>query len=339
MTDVRIEIENKNNTMKKKFNKHKHLKSSLSIPLFNDYKFFITNTYTVAELKHICRYYQLKVTGLKSVLITRIYNYLKKSASVIKIQSLCRKYLVKKYIHCHGPSLFKRELCVNESDFLTLDSLKDIPHYQFYSFKDDDHFIYGFDITSLYNLIQIHGKNACNPYNRSKLPLNIIQTIRKQIRLCRLFHYPLELQIDDCNKFKNPSQILDTNIHELFQKIDELGFYTKSDWFIKLDRSKLILFLKNLYDIWNYRAQISETTKLQIVYNTGNPFLGYDLRNINHKTFMQIKKISFTIMHKLITSGIDNPSKWLGASYCLTALTIVSNDAANAIPWLYQPPH
>ena len=43
---------------------------------------------------------------------------------------------------------------------------------------------------------------------------------------------------------------------ELFQYMDELGNYTDSKWFISLNRIQLIKFIRELVDIWEYRAQL-----------------------------------------------------------------------------------
>ena len=41
-------------------------------------------------------------------------------------------------------------------------------------------------------------------------------------------------------------------------------------------------------------------------------------------------------MIKLVTKGITDEYRSLGAFYVLTALTLSSSEAANAMPWLYQ---
>ena len=38
----------------------------------------------------------------------------------------------------------------------------------------------------------------------------------------------------------------------------------------------------------------------------------------------------------MVYSGIDQDSRGLGALYVLTALTLVSPGAADAMPWLYN---
>ena len=52
----------------------------------------------------------------------------------------------------HGPAYINRSLCTNQTDFFTMNDLKNIPINQFFSFKDQDGFIYGFNIISLYKI-------------------------------------------------------------------------------------------------------------------------------------------------------------------------------------------
>jgi hypothetical protein len=49
-----------------------------------------------------------------------------------------------------------------------------------------------------------------------------------------------------------------------------------------------------------------------------------------------VRKYILNVLEKLVLSGVDKDSKCLGAYYVLGALTLVSVNAANALPWLYQ---
>jgi hypothetical protein len=42
------------------------------------------------------------------------------------------------------------------------------------------------------------------------------------------------------------------------------------------------------------------------------------------------------VLEKMVNTGANRDSKCLGAYYVLGALTLVSTDAASALPWLYQ---
>lgn len=125
----------------------------------------------------------------------------------------------------------------------------------------------------------------------------------------------------------------------MFQVINSLGNYSDMKWFMKLNQTQLVKFLRELIDIWNYRAQITEETKIAICPPFGSPF-----SHISRLSYQQLANLEIDtlrnhiliIIDKLVTSGIDNGSKSLGAFYVLGALTLVSQEAADALPWLYQ---
>ena len=292
--------------------------------------------YNIKQLRELCKHYKLKVSGNKEKLHTRIYSYMSKSVSVSKVQKMFRGYIVREYMKFHGPAFKNRKLCVNETDFFSLDSITEIPHYQFYSFKDVDGFIYGFDICSIYNHFKINNENTTNPYNRNKFPEDTMKNIRKLLKYCYLLKFPVNISIEDSEEKINRQQLMNSKITSLFQKIDELGFYSQTSWLHNLTRNQRILFIRHLYDIWVYRAQLTDNTRFQICPGTGNPFFGLQLRTVHLKTDDVINQTIISIIENLVTKGIDNSNKWLGASYCLSALTIVSYEAAEALPWLYQ---
>ena len=72
---------------------------------------------------------------------------------VITLQRFIKKSLSNYKLKLLGPAFNNRSLCVNDSDFFTLDELKDIPNDEFFSFKDEKNFIYGFHIDSITQLV------------------------------------------------------------------------------------------------------------------------------------------------------------------------------------------
>jgi hypothetical protein len=50
----------------------------------------------------------------------------------------------------------------------------------------------------------------------------------------------------------------------------------------------------------------------------------------------EIKKALVKIIEIMITSANDDSNRGLGGFYILTALTIISPSAAQAMPWLYE---
>jgi hypothetical protein len=131
---------------------------------------------------------------------------------------------------------------------------------------------------------------------------------------------------------------INNKIMDICLRIDALGNYTDVNWFKSLNRRQIIKFINVIHDIWNYRAQIPENVKREICTPVGRPFA---FLNINYNylcncDILQIKMIFVKIIENFINKGIDNSSSSLGAMYVLSALTLVNNDTAEALPWLFQ---
>jgi len=316
--------------------KHKIQSELISIPNIDNYMIIIKNNYNIQQLKQIIKFHKLKLSGNKNELINRVYVYLYLSSFVIKIQKKVRGHLQRKYNLYQGPAYMKREICVNDSDFFSLEDIKEIPYYQFFSFKDEDGIIYGFDIISLYNLISKFGNNVRNPYNRNKIPSFVFSNVKSLIRLSKLLKMPMEIDIKNTIPISNQKS-LELRILDLFQNIDALGNYTDPQWFSSLNRYQILKFIRELMDIWNYRAQLTLDIKRSICPPNGDPFThlnNYYLQN--EQNLDNVKNNIIEVLEKMINTGIDNDSKSLGAYYILGALTLVNTNAAISLPWLYQ---
>ena len=264
-------------------------------------------------------------------MISRLYNFLKLSYYCIIIQKNFRRYLTKSYIDLGGPALKDYSLCTNNTDFLSLEDLKLTRKDNFFSFKDEDGFIYGFDFSSIYNLI-LKFSHPLNPYNRKPIQRKIINKIKKRKIIGELLNREIKTNIENIElKDKFCLKVLD-----VFQKIDALGNYTNVDWFLNLNKFRLLKFIRELLDIWQYRAQLTIDTKRKICPPYGDPFRGLKIHVLIDKDLKYIQKKILTIIESLIDRGIDNSSKSLGSFYVLGAFTLVSSGAAEALPWLYQ---
>ena len=230
-----------------------------------------------------------------------------------------------------------RKLCVNMNDFVTLDPIKDINFYQFISYEDTDNFIYGFDIISIYNIFLKGDNNIKNPYNRNFIPDKILKNIKTILKLNKILKIYINLNYEDDSKNVSDEKAFELRTLSLFQTIDSLGNYSNSQWFLSLNKIKLIIFIRELKDIWNYRAQLSNETKHNICPPHGDPFKYLSLHHLNEEVnILNIKKCILDVLEKLINNGIDKDSKSLGAYYILGALTLVNIEAAEALPWLFQ---
>jgi hypothetical protein len=301
---------------------------------FHEYERVLLVNYNVKQLKMILKHYKQPVSGNKPNLIHRIYNFLKFSSFSTIIQKNIRGWQRRIYFKIGG--LHNKKLCVNDTDFLTLLDINKVPYYQFYSFKDKDNFVYGFNIKSLYNLMMQTDGNLKNPYNRKEFPKDIIKNIRKFIKLSHIFKYPIKITLKNNNDSLSHKKKIAFKTLSIFHRIDTFGHITDTSWFLSLNRIELVRFLRELQDIWEYRANLSNIVKRQICPPAGNPFHGINIHSLIHKNSETLQRNILYIMENLISRGINKDSKALGAFYILAALTLVSHSAATALPWLYQ---
>jgi hypothetical protein len=339
--DITEKLNMKNNpkskSKSKSKSKRKHLDSdNFIMPEIKNYNSFKPNNYKVQELKDICKYHKLKTSGTKEFLNNTIYTFLKHSYNAIIIQKVWKKYCIKKIIYLHGPASINRNLCVNETEFFTMEPLTTISESQFFSFKDIDNMIYGFDIMSLYQLIKTDGIKATNPYNRNPITINIRKELKKLILYSKITGNELNIEIEEPKeKTGNIMQQYIMKIKSLFQEIDRLGNYTNVDWLLNLCRGNIIRFMRELYDIWHYRAHLTQTIKNEICPPNGNPFLRINIFNLAQLEMPELYQNLIKVLEPLIKNGINHESRCLGTNYILCALTIVNHDAAEALPWLY----
>jgi len=331
------ERQTKNKIKTKTKLKRKHLDSdNFVMPEIKDYNSFKPNKYKVQELKDICKYYKLKTSGTKEKLNNNIFTFLKDSYNANIIQKAWKNYCIKKIIFLHGPASKNRKLCVNETEFFTMEPLNTISYSQFFSFKDVDNMIYGFDIMSLYNLIKTDRTKATNPYNRNPITKKIRKDLKCLILYSKITGNELNIEIEEPKeKTGNIMQQHTMKIKSLFQEIDRLGNYTNVDWLLNLCRGNIMRFMRELHDIWHYRAHLTEEIKNEICPPTGNPFLRLNIFNLQHLEMPDLYYILIKVLEPLIRNGINHESRCLGSNYILCALTIVNSDAAEALPWLY----
>ena len=306
------------------------------IPTKANYSILLSHNYTIKQLKEIAGHYKIKIgsTLVKADMVNKIYNYFKHYDNAVVIQRAWRHYLLKQYNKLRGPARFQRRLCVNETDFFTMDDLKDIPYVQFFSFQDEDKMIYGFDMLSIYSLFHKGvDQKTTNPYNRALLAKNIKKNILKLLWFARLFG-------DTINVEMHEEEVLVKTIDEraltLFHDMDILGNYTNAGWFLSLIHPTLVRFLVELNDIWTYRANLSETVRREICPNHRDLFRLMYMMDLRTVSLPVIQDVALTIMEMLVHDGINQDSRALGANFVLCALTLVNVEAAMALPWLFQ---
>ena len=306
------------------------------IPNFCQYKLFNNTNYPVSFLKTICKNYKLKVSGNKPELRKRISDFLFNSNYSIIIQKHIRGFILRLDHKLRGEALYKRSICMNSTDFFTLENISDLKINEFLSIKYNDT-VWGFNIISIYNLfIKSRDNIVLNPYTRERLHYSIFDKINRLVRLSKILYNPITLTLNKDENTLSLKKRTELKCLEIFQYIDELGNYTDSKWFTTLSRLQLIRLTRELIDIWEYRAQLNIVTKREICHPYGNPFRYIISSNLHTLGFIQLQKSVLGVIEQFIKKGVDREACNLGASYVLCGLTLVNHDAALALPWLYQ---
>jgi hypothetical protein len=320
--------------------------------------------YSLADLRTLCSHYCIKKSGTKPELTQRIYTFLNQSYHIVRIQRIFRSFISRKYRALCGPGYLNTTNCVNDSDFYTFDKLSKIRPLELFTYRDSDNKIYGFHIASIFHLIITSYPNITNPYNRNVIPSSIIKNVYEKLIYGTLLGFRISVKLDENDDDNNDESESSNNtggggevggalvgglsrekqeelfIVDLFQHINTLGNYSDSEWFITLQRSELIRFIRNVHDIWFYRANLSQEMKERICPPNGNPFVLHNAHvNLNVLTLLtdpEIRTICVSIIERMVRRGVSREDQCLGAFYVLATLTIVNQDARNAMPWLYE---
>jgi hypothetical protein len=300
----------------------------------------------VKDLKHTLKHlgFSNKIKGVKKTMLEDMlftfftkYNVSKESIEVnkiTKIQALYRARKIRQDISIYGLGIINRDLCNNREDFYTFEPIDEIAREYFFSYKDLDGFIYGFDIRSFKKLLDT---KSSNPYTRADIPDYAVNSFEKRVN----FMIKTKISIlDFVPEEFTPEQKLKNRVIEVFQKIDELDTIaggTDINWFLDLNFQDLKNYYKLLEDIWNYRANLTHAAKLKIV-PYGDMFqtsMNYILNLPQSKE----KKLRIHILNeidKLISSTDDISQRTTGAYYVLTAFAEMVPSCAQSLPWLVQ---
>ena len=277
---------------------------NFEIVTFKNYENLLNNNYRVSQLKLICRHYKLKIGGNKDELIFRIYNYLRLSRGALPFQKRFRLYLAKLYVECRGANWSQPSKWINKDDFLTLTPMIEVYPIRYFTHKSNQTQIYCFDMISLAKYFK-KTKTFENPFTREKFSQLTINKLNKTMRLSKILHISLKLE----EEVKNEENV-DENIQHRFtricQTIDSFGHYTNTEWFCNLSKPLFIKYLRELRDIWGYRAHLSLETKREICPPHGNPFNMISINRLHNAQLNDIKTVVLNILEKLATTGVTH---------------------------------
>jgi hypothetical protein len=297
---------------------------------------FLQHDYNVKQLKCILKSYCLKSSGNKNELTARIYNYMKDSYYVTIIQRQFRKSLMHYFYKIQNKHSKQYEYN-NECDFYTMEEINNIRPLYLYKYKDNQGFYFTFKISSLIKYFEISKTDDfVNPYNRSAFSGETIDDIIFLKNMYKIYTNICEVD-GEIQPILSRKQKCVLKLTDQFHMIDMLGNYSDINWFLSLNKIQLSVFLREFYDIWNYRAQLSEEAKQEICPLNGTPFNGINMSMVNrYQEHNRLTEMCMQVFDNILLADSTDANKSLGALYILSALTLVSEGAADAMPWLYQ---
>jgi|TARA_B110000858_G_C17803659_1_gene476660 hypothetical protein len=252
------------------------------------------------------------------------------NASVL-IQSIVRRYVVKSNIHHRGVGIYCRHNIKNDTDCASFQDIANISIKNMFTYVDQSGLYWGFHVATLKELMKTC---SLNPYNM--LPINTV-VIDRFNRLLKVLEKKTDIAIKQ-DIITDPNMITQQRCFDIFQRIDELKYYTQCSWFLDLDIIGLKELYKQLEDIWNYRANLSIADKFK--YSSTGKLFTQNVIVINQMTSgKEISKILLDNFEKLVTHGKEKEDRITGALWILGALTIVNPCAREALPWLFQSTH
>ena len=146
-----------------------------------NYQLLYKYNFTISQIKSILKKHKISFHSYtkKSELLYFSINILFICSKIKKIQKCWRNYFIREFNKMLGPSFKNKQLSNNVEDFYTAENLHEINYYYYFSFKDNDNFIYTFNIVSVNALLE--RRQPENPYNRKKLSNEIINNVKKKM--------------------------------------------------------------------------------------------------------------------------------------------------------------
>ena len=298
--------------------------------------------YYVRDIKYTLKKLGLDNSGKKGEVTNRLdifYKSLRRYQSniktIINIQRRFRDKKNKKYLFLKGPGYLDKNVCVNDEDFLTFEHKDEINNDYFISYRDNTGVVFFFDVRSLDKLLKL---NKSNPYTTEPFPKTLKSNVTKLISNLKKDGTFVEHEDSKLTE----DQIYKARVVNIFQTIDELDIVAggaNPNWFLDLNFKKIKDFYRVIEDIWNYRAELTETRKSELVPTR-------KILNINPKYIIGIKDVSEKIssvknyllneMEEMITSSDNIDNRKTCALFILTAFTEINPQTAEALPWLVQ---
>jgi len=303
--------------------------------------------YNIAQLKQFASEYKLRRTGNKGVLRQRLHAHLVRSWHATRIQAVYRGHLFRRYLRTKGLLTPARpNNTTNDEELETLEPVSGIPLDRLYVISNAGGMPTVYDVDVLRKLLRTQRereKTPYDPYTNVPFAQGDLERLQEEGRLKGLLGRGgvkagsvAGGSVTDIQPAVviNPEAVAANmfrlRIIGLCSQLDSLGHITNPSWFFDLGTEGWRRLCVELSDIWGYRAQLSQDIKARVAGDFRVPIPSRTISNavIRHRALNQAER--------MVYRGVDRDSKMLGANYLLIALTLVSPEAAEALPWLYQ---
>ena len=322
----------------------------------------LLTTYKLKELKQTAKTYHLRQYGTKQVIADRLNHHFNCIKHTITLQRIFRGHLVRCWIYATNIKSYKN--AVNNTDGYTLEPISDIPIGRLIVIKErqnSHNYYYIFDILTIipniYKTVEKHGTPE-NIYTRKPLTTKTVSKCILCYYLTRVLFPEICFEIHQTDLFrhiKSPTHVItpinefwirirqrqlkpiDQRISDIFNEMHYLGNYVSMYWFIDLTMNELVTFYEWMREIWTrvttYTIELRE--QISPFCDPFDNFSFYE-RWGNCQTINDYRIICIKTMEYIILDGVDVEMRKLGTMYVLCALTLVSRNARQAMPWLHE---
>jgi len=233
-----------------------------------------------------------------------------------------------------GPCTFAVEAAENESDLLTLETVKSIPLTYRFSYIDTNN-AWIFDIRFFIQLLH-HGNELKNPFNQTPLTQGVITLLQKRIEILRTRGQPI-IYLE--SGVLSPEQIWNQKVLDVFLKMNSLGFPVNIIWFDLMTVLTHERFYTHLYNLWNHHLQLSDEQKELMVpgHSSGRaPLFRWtpEVLTAGPRELKWWRKLTLNLMKSFLERGQDPVTQNSNALTILTSLASCHRYVAEAFPWL-----
>ena len=308
---------------------------------FENYKYINFNNLHIKILRNLCNKYKISIKNkLKKDISKILYHFMDSYSTILNnknninkiiiIQSLFRGNFVR---NIYGKMILSK--CINSTDidgtffWYNINNNISINNNLYY----DKLFIFTENNLNYCFLVQSFKKNLLsygkNPYTTEKFSINTINNFNKRLRFIKKQNINLSNSKTSISKQKK----FELYVFNVFQKIESLGNYTDHNWFLNLTLDNLKVFYYSIKNIFFNSAPTIEEKRKFLPLNNAFKMSNYDISIIPSSDKRKLQTIIIKDINKFISSGINIEYQRFAAWIILTALTKVSRNASNALPY------